>query len=93
MRLDSTVEGFSAPNAQVFLYADAVDQGEFFLDSTTADGAGNWSIPNVDLTVSAFLTAVQDSANRTSAFSASFASAVIDHRCTGGPEQPRDLWP
>jgi hypothetical protein len=72
---DSTVFGTSAPNAIIELFADDANQGRYFLASTSANGLGDWSIPNVDLTQAANLTATQDSLGRTSAFSAPVASA------------------
>ncbi|MBL7961407.1 fibronectin type III domain-containing protein, partial [bacterium] len=74
---DSTVQGKAAPNALVHIYADSSDEGQVFLDSTIADGLGNWS-KKVMLLAGMNLTALQDSAGNTSQFSAPLAAIAPD---------------
>ncbi|MBX7151810.1 right-handed parallel beta-helix repeat-containing protein [bacterium] len=68
--VDGTVSGYSAPNAFVQIYADSVpsNQGRFLLGTTVADDAGNWT-KQVNFSAGNVLTALQDSAQNTSAFS------------------------
>ncbi len=74
---DSTVHGKSSPFALIQIYADTTDEGQFFLDTATADGSGNW-FKKVTLFAGVNLTALQDSSQNTSAFSAPFAAVAID---------------
>ncbi len=73
--VDTVVYGTSEPNALVQLFADAADEGEFYIDEVKADGAGEWSLKVVGLDAYTAmsidsLTATQDSSNNTSEFSA-----------------------
>ncbi len=69
---DSTVQGTSAPNAYIQIFADSSNQGQILLGTTTADAAGNWSstvsVPDLPWTTG-YLTTLQDSAGNTSQFS------------------------
>jgi hypothetical protein len=67
---DSTVSGTSAPNALIQIYADSINhhQGRDLLKITTADGSGFWS-SQVTIMPGMEVTALQDSALNTSAFS------------------------
>lgn len=69
--LDSIVLGTSAPNAAIQLYSDLIgqNQGRNLLGTTIADGSGNWS-RKVNSTSGIVITALQDSAQNTSSFSA-----------------------
>ena len=75
---DSTVSGFSSPNARVQLFADNANEAQFYLAETTADGLGNWSIPNVNLTLATNITAMQDSLGRSSALTLPKLAQPID---------------
>ncbi|NUM80730.1 choice-of-anchor D domain-containing protein, partial [bacterium] len=70
---DGTVSGNAAPNASVHIYADSLtqNQGRYPLGTTNADASGNWS-KQVGLMAGTILTALQDSAQNTSAFSSPF---------------------
>ncbi|MBL7959178.1 choice-of-anchor D domain-containing protein, partial [bacterium] len=74
---DSTVHGTAAAFALVQIYADSTDEGQYFLDSTYANGSGNWA-RKVTLIPGLNLTALQDSARSTSGFSAPFAAIPAD---------------
>ena len=74
---DSTVQGTSSPNALVHIYADTTNQGEFYLDTTRANGSGNWS-KKVPLFAGVNLTALQDSAGNTSMFSLPISAVYVD---------------
>ncbi|MBX7152392.1 choice-of-anchor D domain-containing protein [bacterium] len=75
--IDSTVHGIAASNALVHLYADAGNQGQFYLDTVRASGSGNWA-RKVPLFAGYNLTALQDSAHNTSRFSAPLAAIVLN---------------
>ncbi|MBL7961799.1 hypothetical protein JNL27_16315, partial [bacterium] len=74
---DSTIQGTSSPNALVHIYADTTNQGEFYLDTTRANGSGNWS-KKVPLFAGVNLTALQDSAGNTSMFSLPIPAIYVD---------------
>lgn len=69
--LDTTVNGTADPFALVQIYADSVDQGRFFLDTTRADAAGNWS-RKVQLPSGVRVLAIQESVINSSEFSPPF---------------------
>lgn len=67
----TTVTGKAAPNATVEVYRDANGQGQFYIGSTTANGAGDWSfaLPANDDPTQGLVTALAIAANgNTSAF-------------------------
>jgi hypothetical protein len=74
---DRNMSGFASPQAFVYVYADSMDEGAYFVGSTQADPDGNWVLPAVDLAAipAEFgrFNALQDSSGNTSAFSASYA--------------------
>ena len=65
---DSTVSGHASPGALLQIYADAAEEGRYFLDTVRADGAGNWA-KKVTIPSGIQLTALQDSGHNTSMFS------------------------
>ncbi len=65
---DSTVSGYASPGALLQIYADAAEEGRYFLDTAYADGLGNWS-KKVTIPSGIQLTALQDSNHNTSMFS------------------------
>lgn len=96
--IDTILSGTSEQNALIQIFCDSTNQGQVFLDTTLADGSGNWKkIINGfginDANGLDSLTALQDSAGNTSAFSLPFfknpscstplvvTSAVNDSTC------------
>jgi len=68
----TTISGTAALFANIEVYADDLDQGEYFIGSTVADGSGNWSLPFVPTAIPVGLsnaTAIQTDAGNSSAFS------------------------
>lgn len=66
--MDSTVSGTAAPFALVQVYNDSTNQGRYYIDTVRANGSGNWS-KKMNLLRGVNVTALQDSASNTSAFS------------------------
>lgn len=69
----TTISGTSGAGANIEVYADVVDEGEYFIGSTLADASGNWSLAYTPALVPVGLnniTATQSSAGNTSEFSA-----------------------
>ncbi len=64
----SVVSGKAAPGALVQIFGDLDDEGREYKDSARADGSGNWAA-NVLVMFGYNVTAIQDSANNSSAFS------------------------
>jgi 3-deoxy-D-manno-octulosonate 8-phosphate phosphatase KdsC-like HAD superfamily phosphatase len=78
---EEILSGKSAPEALVRVYADAADQGRYYLTSVEADPSGAWqlSIPLSSIPAGAgFFTATQDSGARTSEFSPPLSNTPID---------------
>lgn len=73
--LDTTVNGTSDPFAFVQIYADSLDQGRFFLDTTRADAAGNWS-RKVQLPDGVRVLAIQETGMSSSEFSTPFVPFI-----------------
>jgi Leucine-rich repeat (LRR) protein len=68
---DSTLVGQAAANARIQVYEDAAGQGENYLGNIFADAGGAWQF-KIDFSTLqglGFVTATQDSAGNTSAFS------------------------
>ncbi|KAB2822883.1 MAG: hypothetical protein F9K10_03350, partial [Paludibacter sp.] len=72
--IGNIVYGKAVPNALIQLYKNGQDvEGQHFYDTTRANGSGNWSkAMGNDLIGSFLITALQDSASNTSAFSLPF---------------------
>ncbi len=66
-----TVFGHGIPNAKVEIHKDVVDEGQFIIGEITANGSGSWSITHTAYP-GQNITAIQDSVDNTSAFSAPF---------------------
>lgn len=70
------VYGNAAPNVRVQVYADSLGEGRLFLGDALAGATGRWELDAsaIDVDVNTFqtLTALQDSAGNTSAFSDPF---------------------
>ncbi|HMW36940.1 MAG TPA: right-handed parallel beta-helix repeat-containing protein, partial [bacterium] len=81
---DSTVYGIASPNAFIQVYADSINQGRFKLGTTTANASGDWSL-KVNIPAGTAITAMQDSAQGTSAFSMPFAPQpeIVVYTLTG----------
>jgi len=74
--LDGLIVGTSVANATIEIFGDALDEGEQYLATTTADGAGDWSH---QITVASINSGVSNiSATQTSSSNTSeFVSAVL----------------
>ena len=73
---DTTVSGTSDPNDVIELFgnttADCFD-AEYFIDTITADGSGNWSLTGLNLTPGDYVLATAtDTGNNTSEFSVGY---------------------
>jgi hypothetical protein len=67
---------------QIEVFSDSVDEGEFFLGSTTADAAGNWTLAQMAHPGRRYITATaMDAKGNTSVFSTPF-----DYIAAGVPE-------
>lgn len=101
---NNTLYGTAAPHAMVQVYADSLDQGQYFIDSLHADANGNWNLAIDKATIPQglnTLTALQDSAGNTSAFSAPYLlieatasgdTTVCDSLATITAAPPADGW-
>lgn len=73
---DTVITGSSSPNAFIQFYADAENQGQYLIDTFSADPFGVWSYTFTTVQINNLiglgmdsLTAIQDSLGNTSAFS------------------------
>ena len=87
IKSDTTVHGTADPNAYIQLYADAGSQGQYLIDTVTADASGNWVIQLDATDISVIpvgldsLTALQTLSGNTSEFSSpvifDFADVIV----------------
>lgn len=73
--LDTTIFGTADPFAFIQIYADSLDQGRFFLDTTRADAGGSWS-RKVPLQDGIQVLAIQESGLNSSELSPPFQPFV-----------------
>ncbi|MBL7993889.1 VCBS repeat-containing protein, partial [bacterium] len=69
--INFTVYGHGIPYAVVEVHEDGDNEGQFIIGQTTADEFGAWSVPH-NVFPGQNITAIQDSVDNTSAFSAPF---------------------
>ncbi len=77
LKIDSMLKGKSAPLAFINVYQDKENEGEIYLGNTVANVNGDWSL-KIDYVDSLNITATQDSAGNTSAFSEAFDGYDIE---------------
>lgn len=79
LSIDSTLYGKASPNALIQIYADSMNQGQFFLDTTMSDALGNWQKRlTAGIPYGLNITAIQDSAGNSSQFSWDYWGYLID---------------